>query len=350
MLVHHEEGTSLATYESIEDPYVHQIVAEHAGSGDRDEHATALTGSAQRVADALEPATGLRVVPVAPAGDGEPPSLLLAGKDAATARTDDDLKAAAFALIEAGLSVEYVPPGLIVTSGDGTVTLQPAGVTGTSRISDAAAEEIYWANFYAHTEYTSGSTFFDRVVTVDRVPRRLIDLGCGDGRDSYAFAAAGWSVLGVDRSRIAVAHAGRKAEQLDHAEAARFVACDVADVPALRATLQAELDRAGDEPVMFYARFFLHSIPEDVQDGLMAQVAELARPGDWFAAEFRTDADASSQKVHQKHYRRFQNGPAFGHRLSAEYGFTPVEVEEGTGLSPYRGEDPHLYRIIARRP
>jgi len=54
-------------------------------------------------------------------------------------------------------------------------------------------------------------------------------------------------------------------------------------------------------------------------------------------------------KVHGNHFRRFQNAAEFGRRLSSEYGFSILHEEEGTGLSPYRGEDPVLYRVVAAR-
>lgn len=345
-LIHHEEGTGLAQHE-IEDPYVHRIVARRSAGGPVMTAVADRPDAVAQVVEALEAdhRTGISVDHPAAS---DRPQLVSARGDGGL--TEDEVKVAAFALIDAGLTVEYQPPSELLVSTDGSSVTLGVGSDEEAALSPAAAEEIYWANFYAHTEYSSGSTFFDKVVATEGVPRRVIDLGCGDGRDSYAFAAADRSVLGIDRSHIGVAHASRKAAQLDHAETARFVACDVSDVDRLRETLSRELELSGPEPVLFYARFFLHSIPESVQEGLMDQIRDLARSGDWFAAEFRTDQDAAEQKVHQKHYRRFQNGPAFGERVHAEYGFEPVEIEEGRGLSPYRGEDPHLYRIIARRP
>jgi len=123
---------------------------------------------------------------------------------------------------------------------------------------------------------------------------------------------------------------------------------NVGDTERLSGLITAQLAVA-DEPAMFYLRFFLHSITEDVQQGLLGVIRDLARPGDVFAAEFRTDKDQKKSKVHGKHYRRFQNGAEFGRRLLHDYGFTVLHEEEGTGLSPYKDEDPVLYRVIARR-
>jgi hypothetical protein len=212
-------------------------------------------------------------------------------------------------------------------------------------------QEVYWANFYARTEYTEGSTFFEFVNGRDDTPATIIDIGCGDGRDSFAFAssAAARRVFGMDRSHIGVKNAGKKAEVLGIADRATFHVCDVGDVENLKANLNEAFSASPDAPVMFYLRFFLHSIPEEVQNTLMDVLGEVARPGDMFAAEFRTTKDEAIQKVHGNHYRRFQDGPAFGRALADKHGFEVLFEVEGTGLSPYKGEDPELYRVIARR-
>jgi SAM-dependent methyltransferase len=210
-------------------------------------------------------------------------------------------------------------------------------------------EEIYWANFYAHTHYDSGSTFFDFVSGRPDTPPSVIDIGCGDGRDSFAFGSTGRTVLGLDRSHIAVRHAGKKAESLGLHDRVRFRGVDVSETGALRATLDEVIGASPDAPVLFYLRFFLHSIPEEVQEGLLDVIDACARPGDVLAAEFRTDQDQTRSKVHHKHYRRYQNGPAFGATLRERYSFALLHEEEGTGLSPYKGEDPVLYRVVARR-
>jgi hypothetical protein len=216
--------------------------------------------------------------------------------------------------------------------------------------ADYLIEEVYWADFYARTSYDTGSSFFDLVNSRADLPDMVIDIGCGDGRDSYAFARAGRKVVGLDRSHVAIAHATKKAQELRLTSTVEFTACDVSDAENLGATLTAARGENAGQPVLFYARFFLHSIPEDVQRAMMTVIQQCSRHGDHFAAEFRTDKDEVTAKVHGDHYRRFQNGPSFGGQLSQEYGFTTKLVEqEGNGFSPYKGEDPHLYRIIARR-
>lgn len=210
------------------------------------------------------------------------------------------------------------------------------------------AEEVYWSSFYMRHSTEGGSPFFEVVNARTDVPRTVIDIGCGDGRDALAFAAAGRSVLGLDRSAVAVQKATERASAQGLAERARFAVCDVAAPGAFESQTASVMSRS-DGPVLFYLRFFLHSIPQDVQEQLLTAIASVARDGDMLAAEFRTDKDEELEKTFGKHYRRYQNGPAFGAELHDRYGFAVLDEVEGRGLSPYDGEDPHLYRVVAQR-
>lgn len=207
--------------------------------------------------------------------------------------------------------------------------------------------KIYWASFYAQTHYTSGSTFFEFVSGWEGIPDNVIDIGCGDGRDSCAFGTTGRHVLGVDQSPVGIENASQQAEERGLAERVSFRTCDVADVADLGRAMD-EITQRTEGPVAFYMRFFLHAIPEDVQRGLMHAIDTHARPGDFLVAEFRTDKDAENTKVHTKHYRRFQNAEVFRASLG-EHGFEVLHFEENSGLSPYKGEDPVLCRAVARR-
>lgn len=206
--------------------------------------------------------------------------------------------------------------------------------------------KVYWADFYARTEYTSGSTFFEFVVARPATPRTVVDIGCGDGRDSCAFGTTGRRVLGLDQSPVGIEHAQHRAKTLD-LDRVEFRTCDVASVDDLGLALDAVRDPGG-AATLFYLRFFLHAIQEQVQVALLDAIDAHARPGDQLAAEFRTDRDAHTAKVHTKHYRRFQSGPELVADLRRR-GWTVEYEEERSGLSPYGEEDPVLMRVIARR-
>lgn len=227
--------------------------------------------------------------------------------------------------------------------------LERTDVADEGRLTTEQRTRVYWANFYAHTQYTSGSAFFEFVNERAETPGRILDIGCGDGRDACAFGAAGRTVLGVDQASVGLEHAERHAGNLGVADRVRFRVADVAVEHDLRRLVEGYLDES-DEPTMFYLRFFLHAIPEDVQETVLQVIADCARPGDTFAAEFRTDRDESRRHVHAKHFRRFQSAGEFRDALAGKYGFEVFYDVEGTGLSPYQDEDPVLYRVLARRP
>lgn len=214
---------------------------------------------------------------------------------------------------------------------------------------DGDSTQSYWTSFYAHNDPVGASSFCDGTNARTDLPSAVIDIGCGNGRDSCAFAVAGRQVQGLDFSQTAVEHARQRAAELGVSDRVRFDTADVSDSRALDERLAKLRQRASDGAVLFYMRFFLHAIPEDVQDTLMTAIARLSRPGDFFAAEFRTTGDEARAKIHSDHYRRYQDGPAFGRKLREDFGFVVLDELESDGLSPYRDEDPMLYRVYARK-
>ena len=71
-------------------------------------------------------------------------------------------------------------------------------------------------------QYTSGSSFSELLNARPDTPATVIDIGCGDGRDSCAFGSAGRQVLGVDQSPVGVEHAAARADILGLQDRARF--------------------------------------------------------------------------------------------------------------------------------
>jgi SAM-dependent methyltransferase len=202
----------------------------------------------------------------------------------------------------------------------------------------------YWDEYYASrasAQRPLPSQFAAFVASELTGPHRIIELGCGGGRDSFFFASYGHDVTGVDASEAAIAGCQTLAEQLG--ESAQFV-CSRIDDPDL-----AERLKGAEGPLAIYARFFLHAITDDEEGALIRLVADLTAPGDIFALEYRTVRDASGDKVTAEHYRRFVAPPTFEARALAA-GFDVRYAVEGFGFAKYREDDAYVAReILVRR-
>jgi SAM-dependent methyltransferase len=214
------------------------------------------------------------------------------------------------------------------------------------RLTRDERNRVYWRQFYRDHQIEGGSTFANFVFQRFPEPRQIIELGCGTGRDSVFLAGRGHRVVAADRSpeaieraREARAHAG--VDRLD------FAIVDAADRRQLAPFLTGIPVAAGVE-LLVYLRFFLHSIPEKVEDTLLDALTDLLPVGFRLCAEFRTAEDERRAKVFGDHYRRYLDEEAFATKLSERWGFEIEHLEAGTGLSPFQGEDPHLARVIAR--
>jgi SAM-dependent methyltransferase len=207
-------------------------------------------------------------------------------------------------------------------------------------VQDARA--AYWDEYYqarASRVRRLPSQFATFVAgELDR-PHRVIELGCGDGRDSMFFASYGHQVIGVDASPVAVEACRELAAALG--EDATFVVSRI-DAPDLPDRIR------GIGPTAVYARFFLHAITEEEEAVLLDLAAAITEPGDLLAVEYRTIRDASGIKVTGTHYRRFVLPAAFEARALGR-GFEVIYSVEGFGFAKYRQDDAYVARTILRR-
>ena len=75
---------------------------------------------------------------------------------------------------------------------------QRTGKALEGRIPEKAGSRANWLNYWAHTTFAEPSGFCRAQLCDLHESTTVVDLGCGDGRDSVAFAAAGHRVIGLD--------------------------------------------------------------------------------------------------------------------------------------------------------
>ncbi|MBI2159028.1 MAG: class I SAM-dependent methyltransferase [Candidatus Rokubacteria bacterium] len=137
-----------------------------------------------------------------------------------------------------------------------------------------------WAREYARTpdEYIWGlgpSEFARAVRALLPTGASVLELGCGEGRDSVFFATCGCDVTGVDVSAAGLAKAGRLARA--HGVTVRWVRADAArELPA------GPFD-------LVYSCGAIHYIPRRQRARLFPRLKALTRPGGSHAHVVFTD-------------------------------------------------------------
>lgn len=210
-------------------------------------------------------------------------------------------------------------------------------------LTDAQGPDAaYWNRFYGAAAAPEDPSAFARFVgDALAQPDFLIDVGCGNGRDSAYFAGLGWTVRGFDASAAAVARCQGRIAALGLAHQAAFVEGAVDDP----VTWSGLATPAGAP--LIYARFLLHAIDVPSEAGLLDQLAQmLQQRGGTFAAEFRTPADEALAKEAQPHYRRYVDPDALCAKLERR-GLRIVYRVEGQGMAVHKSEDAHVARIFA---
>jgi SAM-dependent methyltransferase len=218
-------------------------------------------------------------------------------------------------------------------------------------IPDTAPQSAkrYWNSFYGAWKTRIPSQFSSFVAVEIEFPSLIIDIGCGNGRDSFFFADLGHKVVGLDRSATAIAENLRKIGK-DRLADCTFCQVDVENSHELTTCLRGIVrDNDGRLPIIVYARFFLHSITDMAEAILFKGLGSEMPSGTDIYLEFRNEQDEEAPKLFAGHYRRFVNRRDVATRMTSDANVAISYAIDGQGMAKYRSEDPHISRIIARR-
>ena len=199
----------------------------------------------------------------------------------------------------------------------------------------------YWDDYYAHSTGPSLPSQFATFVAGElEEPHRIVEFGCGNGRDALFFATQGHEVVGIDASGPAIERCTERAAQLGLAATFRSARVDDRGL--------AERVGGARRPSLVYARFFLHAVTDQEQQAFFECARGLSVPGDQMAVEFRTTRDRTGPKVTGRHFRRFIDPVSF--QLDAVgHGFRTTYAVEGFGFAKFRQDDAHVARCLLVR-
>ncbi len=206
----------------------------------------------------------------------------------------------------------------------------------------------YWNKAYKEKPIPQyPSQFAISVLPELAVGARVLDIGCGNGRDALFLASHGHSVVGADASSEAIAKANAAG-----VPTAQFEQLDLYS----QQQVGAFIERHSGEFDVVYARFFIHAVDASGETVFWRIAKNCLKPGGRIYAELRTIKDIDNHKGRMlsptecitDHYRRFVE-PAELKQRAAGAGFEVVYEVEGHGMAKYKAEDPHVMRVIFQR-
>lgn len=209
-------------------------------------------------------------------------------------------------------------------------------------------DRSYWDDFYrsAHSDIETPSTFAIWCRPLLATGLRLVELGCGNGRDAVFFAHEGMDVVGCDQSEIAIQSLCSK----PYSRCAYRPAFVIGDFSRLQDGRFGAID-------VVYSRFTLHAVTQDEASAALSWAARNLKPhghllievrsvkGDLYGKGEPRERDAF---VYNGHYRRFVRMEELSAELQS-LGFLIETAIESAGLAVHKNDDPVVIRIVARR-
>lgn len=205
-------------------------------------------------------------------------------------------------------------------------------------------DKEYWNEYYKEkiSEELIPSNFAVTVAESLKSVSNILELGCGNGRDTFFFLEHGHKVVAVDASNFVISFLDNLSRENDNVKflCNDFVECN-------------ELYRQKYDCI--YSRFTLHAITEEQENKLLKNVKGALREEGILCVEARTIHDdiygygievGPNEYIYNEHFRRFLDPQLFAQKLE-KLGFSVVSMVEDKGFSKTSDSDPMLMRCIA---
>jgi SAM-dependent methyltransferase len=206
----------------------------------------------------------------------------------------------------------------------------------------------YWDSFYSQPATVSRRipSQFAAFVAQEYSSRFnwIAEFGCGAGRDALFFAQLGLNVVGIDASPAAIETCLNQRNNLRPSGHATFAVGRASE----EASFELVTTAAPREPLLWYARFFLHAISEPEEIQYFHNLSRACQSRSVVALEFRTVRDQSLEKVTPAHYRRFICPLSLIQRVLG-LGFRLEYFVEGFGFAKHQRDDAYVARLILEK-
>lgn len=205
----------------------------------------------------------------------------------------------------------------------------------------------YWNKYYKLRKIKlNPSNFAKFVINFSKKKKlnELLEIGCGDGRDSFYFSKKLKKITSIDKSKEAI----KKNNLFLKKKKIRNILFLSKDITKIKKLKFKKFD-------ILYARFFLHTINLNDEDKLLTILKKKLKINTYICFEFRTDKDEMFNKGKKlseyeritDHYRRFINVKDFKKKIKNDFKILYCVAKKG--FSKYKKENPHLCRVILKK-
>lgn len=207
-------------------------------------------------------------------------------------------------------------------------------------------DKLYWESYYKKHVAPEDPSLFAQHVAEEYVGEgdKLIELGCGNGRDAEFLGSQGVEVTAVDQ-------AASQVEELAANSKHPNVQYQAADFTSL--------DEQEGEYDAVYSRFTLHSVTSEEQHRVLEWAQRALKIGGYLCIEVRGQKNRlfglgepvegqSDAFVYEDHYRRFLDREVLDQEIG-KLGLKIVSSTEERGYAPFGDTDDYFIRHISRK-
>ena len=198
----------------------------------------------------------------------------------------------------------------------------------------------YWNKFYKKRIIRKESTFARFVnKKIKNKESTILDIGCGNGRDSFFFNQKGYKVTAIDISRKAIQKNKKENKDIN------FKKIDI-----------GEKNKIGKFDII-YCRFFLHTVDYLLERKLIGLIKrskkkealvffEYRNFRDKIFGKFKTTDHNKEIEFEKGHFRRIIDPKIFKKTFIKETKAKIIYEKSGINLSVIKKDNPNLTRMI----
>lgn len=245
----------------------------------------------------------------------------------------------------------YDPPDGEQLSLDNFDAATPEGVAGEivhhyrthPRLGGDKGKSAHWDDYYHEVKGISSPSPFAFFVAENLpLPQKILEVGCGNGRDASYFSRLGHAVTALDKSESAI----ELCRKIHGNSSARFFA----------GTLKTHSEHWVGQFNLVYSRFVIHAMTEAEETEMLQEAYRALEPRGRIMIECRSINDPLAREGEvispteriAGHYRRFIIREQLRDHLVSS-GFEVTFETESNGLAVYKEEDPVVIRFVARK-